>query len=214
VSARILLVEDEPAIAQVVRLALSAEGFAVEWRALAREAEAVLSTQAFDLMILDVGLPDGSGVELLKRLRRAGELPVIFLTARNSEVDRIVGLELGADDYVTKPFSPRELVARVKAVLKRTSRAPPAPEPPGKRSWFLVDDARATIVYRGRALELTRYEYLLLKALLAHPEWVYSREKLMEQVWSSESASLERTVDAHIKTIRAKLREVHPDGDR
>jgi two-component system catabolic regulation response regulator CreB len=168
--------------------------------------------------VLDIGLPDDSGIELLKRLRRTSELPVILLTARTSEIDRVVGFELGADDYVTKPFSPRELVARVKAVLKRAPRdAVPSRQTsqpgPARTSWFVVDEARAMILYRGRSLELTRYEYLLLKALLAHPEWVYSREKLMLQVWPDASDSLERTVDAHIKAIRAKLRKIDPSCD-
>jgi two-component system catabolic regulation response regulator CreB len=218
VSARILLVEDEPAIAEVVAFALRAEGFSVDSSGLVREAEAILASAQFDLVVLDIGLPDDSGVELLKRLRRTSELPVILLTARNSEIDRVVGLELGADDYVTKPFSPRELVARVRAILKRAPRGAQAPglNPDlahADSSWFAVDEARATIAYRGRALDLTRYEYLLLKTLLAHPEWVYSREKLMQNVWPDASESLERTVDAHIKAIRAKLRKIDPDCD-
>jgi two-component system, OmpR family, catabolic regulation response regulator CreB len=216
VNERILLVEDEPAIAEVVTFALTSEGFSVDWRSLVSDAETALATVRYDLVVLDVGLPDDSGVELLKRLRRTSELPVIMLTARSAEIDRVVGLELGADDYVTKPFSPRELVARVRAILKRATReARPSKRDPesASRSWFVIDEARATVLYRGHPLELTRYEYLLLKALLAHPEWVYSREKLIQLVWPDASGSLERTVDAHIKAIRAKLRKIEPGCD-
>ncbi len=119
---RILLVEDEPSIAEIVEFALASEGFQITWRTLAREAEAELAATPYDLIVLDIGLPDGSGLELLKRVRRTSEVPVAILSARNAELDRVLGLELGADDYISKPFSPRELAARVKAILKRTIR--------------------------------------------------------------------------------------------
>jgi two-component system catabolic regulation response regulator CreB len=216
-TARILLVEDEPAIAEIVEFALTSEGFQVNWRTLAHEAEAHLATTTFDLLILDIGLPDGSGLELLKRLRRTSDLPVLILSARNAELDRVLGLELGADDYVAKPFSPRELAARVKAILKRTVRdQPPAAPPPasdGQDAWFAVDTTRATICFRGRPLDLTRYDYLLLKTLLAQPERVFSRAQLMDQVWPDPAASFERSVDTHIKTLRARLREIDPTLD-
>lgn len=216
-TARILLVEDEPAIAEIVEFALASEGFQVNWRTLAREAEAALATASFDLLILDLGLPDGSGLELLKRLRRASDMPVLILSARTAELDRVLGLELGADDYVAKPFSPRELAARVKAILKRTVRNRPAAEPtPADASpdaGFVVDEARATVYFRGRPLDLTRYEYLLLKTLLTQPERVFSRAQLMDRVWPDPTASFERSVDTHIKTLRAKLRELDPNLD-
>lgn len=206
---RVLLVEDERAIADTVIYALGREGFSVEHRGLVREAAALLAEREFDLLLLDVGLPDGSGFDLCRELRGRSDLPVVFLTARGDEIDRVVGLELGADDYVAKPFSPRELVARVKAILRR-GRSEPAPSPTGG----MVHDAlRARITLNGQILDLTRYEYRLLAALLAEPERVFSRGQLMDKAWDEPDASFERTVDAHIKTLRAKLRAVDAECD-
>ena len=217
-NARILLVEDEPAIAEVVQFALVSEGFQVVWRSLAREAEAEWAAAPYDLLILDLGLPDGSGLELLKRLRRHSDVPVLILSARNAELDRVLGLELGADDYVTKPFSPRELAARIKAILKRVARPAVSPEAPPSAplmpdSAFAIDPVRAAIRFQNRSLELTRTEYLILKTLLAQPERVFSRAQLMDQVWPDPAASFDRAVDTHIKTLRAKLREIDPTLD-
>ncbi len=214
----ILLIEDEPSIAEIVEFALNSEGFRVVWRTLARDAEVELATTPYDLAILDVGLPDGSGLELLKRLRRTSDIPVLILSARNAELDRVLGLELGADDYVTKPFSPRELAARIKAILKRTIRRSAAPEATtadteAESAWFTLDETRAVIRFHGRPLELTRYEYLLLKTLLAQPERVFSRTQLMEHIWSDPAASFDRAVDTHIKALRAKLREIDAASD-
>jgi two-component system catabolic regulation response regulator CreB len=215
-TARILLVEDEPSIAEIVDFALTSEGFQVVWRTLVCEAEAELAATPCDLTILDLGLPDGSGLELLKRLRRRSEMPVLILSARNAELDRVLGLELGADDYVTKPFSPRELAARVKAILKRMVRSmPDAGETAQSRreSGFAIDEVRAVIRFQNQPLDLTRYEYLLLKTLLAQPERVFSRAQLMDQVWLDPAASFERSVDTHIKTLRAKLRDIDANSD-
>lgn len=217
-TARILLVEDEPSIAEIVEFALASEGFQVIWRTLARDAEAELAAAPCELIVLDLGLPDGSGLELLKRVRRTSEVPVLILSARNAELDRILGLELGADDYVTKPFSPRELAARVKAILKRATRPTPAgvetaTVPATPETGFAIDDARATIRFQNCPLDLTRYEYLILKTLLAQPERVFSRAQLMDRVWPDPAASFERSVDTHIKTLRAKLRDVDPRLD-
>lgn len=213
---RILLVEDEPSIAEVVDFALTNEGFQVVWRTLVREAEAELAAIPCDLAILDLGLPDGSGLELLKRLRRHSEMPVLILSARNAELDRVLGLELGADDYVTKPFSPRELAARVKAILKRTASSCPDVREQSQCSpdnGFTLDEARAVIRFQNQPLDLTRYEYLILKTLLAQPERVFSRTQLMDQVWPDPAASFERSVDTHIKTLRAKLRDIDANHD-
>ena len=215
---RILLVEDEPSIAEIVEFALASEGFQITWRTLAREAEAELAAIPHDLIVLDIGLPDGSGLELLKRVRRTSEVPVAILSARNAELDRVLGLELGADDYIGKPFSPRELAARVKAILKRTVRLNSAAEEaatsePAEGAWFEIDEDRATIRFRGRPLDLTRYEYLILKTLLAQPERVFSRAQLMDRAWPDPVASFERSVDTHIKALRAKLRDIDPKLD-
>jgi two-component system, OmpR family, catabolic regulation response regulator CreB len=161
------------------------------------------------LLILDVGLPDGNGFELCKEIRRFSEIPIVFLTARNDEVDRIVGLEIGGDDYVGKPFSPRELTARVKAILKRSRVA--VVSMAEERATFEVDSERCRIRYHDVWLDLTRYEYEVLRTLLRHPERVYSRAQIMDLVWSEPDESLERSVDTHIKTLRAKLRQIRED---
>jgi two-component system catabolic regulation response regulator CreB len=210
----ILLVEDERSIADNVIFAFRGEGFAVVWETLGKKAVALAAERPFDLVILDVGLPDGSGFERCKEIRAFSSVPVLFLTARGDEVDRVVGFEIGADDYVTKPFSPRELVARARAILKRT-RGTAAAGAGEVRSaaGLVVDEARARIAYHGNPLVLTRYEYLLLAFLVAHPGRVFSRAQLMDSVWGSSGTSLERTVDAHVKSIRHKLRAIAPDAD-
>lgn len=212
---RILLVEDEPAIADTLVYALANAGFEPVHVALAGAAIARLRSEAFSLAIFDVGLPDGDGFELCRELRRFSDLPVIFLTARGDEIDRIVGLEIGADDYVTKPFSPREVVTRVRVILRRQS---PAAFAESRSSGydampFELDGDGGRIRYRGRLLELTRYEFLLLKLLIEHPERIFSREQLLERVWRDPAEVFDRTVDTHIKTLRAKLRTVDPACD-
>jgi len=203
----ILIVEDEAAIADTLLYALQAEGFETTWLNLAGAALERLQREVFDLVILDVGLPDVSGFEACKRLRRFSEVPVIFLTARDAEIDRVVGLEIGADDYVVKPFSPREVAARVKAILKRTAprEAPVANHGNGP---FEVDEERALIRFHGQSLALTRHEFRLLQTLLARPERVFSREQLLDALGVSADAGYERNVDSHIKSLRAKLRQV------
>jgi two-component system catabolic regulation response regulator CreB len=204
----ILLIEDEPSIADMVLYALTSEGFATEWRRLGREGMEWLQRHPDTaLLILDVGLPDGSGFEFCKAIRRFSEIPIVFLTARNEEVDRIVGLEIGGDDYVGKPFSPRELSARVKAILKRSG----TPTPTLEQTTFEVDSARCRVRYHQVWLDLTRYEYEVLRTLLRQPERIYSRGQIMQQVWPEPGESLERAVDTHIKTLRAKLRRVCGD---
>ncbi len=227
---RILIVEDEPAIADTLLYALKTEGFSPEWRTTGRDAIAAIAAEAFALVVLDVGLPDGSGFDFCKAIRARSAVPVLFLTARNTELDRVLGLELGGDDYVTKPFSPREITARVKAILRRTtagaeiSRHSPGnsgPEkchpigdtPSGAAAGIIVDEERCAATCAGVRLELTRYEFRLLKALAARPGRVFSRDQLMEAAWEDPGASLDRTVDAHIKTLRAKLRAAAPGVD-
>ena len=211
--AHILIVEDEAAIADTLIYALQGEGFTTRWLTLAGEALALQAREPADLWILDVGLPDMSGFEACKQLRRSSEVPVLFLTARDSEIDRVVGLEIGADDYVSKPFSPREVAARVKAILKRLQpRVPPAAEPPAAGP-FRFDELRQQIHYHGQLLPLTRHELKLLAVLLGQPERVFSREQLLDATGVSAEAGYERTVDSHIRSLRAKLREVSPDSE-
>lgn len=217
----ILVVEDEPLIAETILYALKTEGFQTVWKTTGGEALASLRANEIALIVLDVGLPDTSGFDVCRDLRRWSNVPVIFLTARSEEVDRIVGLELGADDYLAKPFSPRELSARVRAVLRRGSRTIPerapesslGPSMEGAAAVWIDDRARCKISYRGRTLELTRNEYRLLQALIAQPGRVFNREQLMNAAWDDPAAALDRTVDAHIKLVRAKLREIAPSAD-
>lgn len=209
---RILIVEDEPAIADTLIYALATDGYQPEHVTLARSALERLRLQAYALAVLDVGLPDLSGFELCRELRRFSDVPVIFLTARNDEIDRIVGLEIGADDYVAKPFSPRELVARVGVILRRV-RPAAGVAPVQAAGIFEIDGAAGRIRYGGCLLDLTRYEYLLLKLLIEHPERIFSREQLLDLVWTEPSAVFDRTVDTHIKTLRAKLRAIDENRD-
>lgn len=212
----VLVVEDEAAIAETITYALQTEGFTPVWKTTGRDALTVLAAQPVALVVLDVGLPDMSGFDVCRELRKRHAVPVIFLTARSGEVDKIVGLELGADDYLAKPFSPRELTARIRAVLRRTQPAGNGgarpPDGAAAAGWA-HDEAKCRISYQGKPLDLTRNEYRLLGALLAAPGRVFNREQLMTAAWDDPGASLDRTVDAHIKTLRAKLRAVAPDSD-
>lgn len=216
---RILIVEDEAAIADTLQYALRLDGYDPQWVATGAAALASVQQQLPALVVLDVGLPDVHGFELFRRLRELADLPVVFLTARGEEIDRVVGLELGADDYVSKPFSPRELVARIRTVLRRSARspvpagaAPPAVDP-APSGCFEVDDSRRVIRLCGKALDLSRYEYGLLKTLVRRPGHVFTRELLLDTVWGDATESLDRTVDAHVKTLRAKLKRVAPGLD-
>ena len=211
---RILVGEDESAIADAVLYALRTDGMQAEHCLLGREALRRLREESWDVAILDVGLPDITGFELCRELRTFSVVPVIFLTARAGEFDRVLGLELGADDYVVKPFSPRELVARVRARLRRAA-APAAATAEGWREAgeFALDAAGQRIRYRGETLLLTRYEYRLLAALLARPGAILSREQLMDDVWRDAPDTVDRTVDTHVKTLRAKLRAVAGERD-
>lgn len=215
VTTSILLIEDDKPIAENVALALTREGMTCRHTMLAAEGLELLRVGGFDLAILDVGLPDGNGFDVCRSLRAFSDIPVIFLTARSDEIDRVVGLEIGADDYVLKPFSPRELAARVKTILRRGRAAlPTAPQTAIEAAPGLIDvDAeRARILCRGLPLDLSRTEFLMLKALAARPEKVFSRTELMDGAGLAE-ASLERAVDTHIKTLRAKLAEAAPGTD-
>lgn len=209
--ARILIVDDEPAIVDAIQYALETEGFETASLFSGMPVVAALAEQPADLVVLDIGLPDISGLELCREIRRTSQVPIIFLTARADEIDRVVGLELGGDDYITKPFSPREVSARVKAVLRRTgagtNNAPP------RDAVFIVNESKRRIRYLEECLDLSRYEYEILRTFIRRPGHVFSREQLMELVWEHPEASLDRTIDAHIKNIRAKLRRVRPDDD-
>lgn len=200
----ILLIEDEASIADNITYALETEGFKVSWVQLGYEGIQHVNNNPTDLIILDVGLPDINGFEVCKSIRTMHQVPIIFLTARSEEIDRVVGLEIGADDYVSKPFSPRELTARVKVILKRVTRSEMKPAD----SVFEINDQQHCILYQGVALSLTRYEYLILKTLLQRPQQVFSRSQLMDKVWDEPESSYDRAVDTHIKSLRAKLKKI------
>ena len=213
---RVLVVEDEPSISETILYALRTEQFEATPCATGQEALDLLAREPFDFVVLDVGLPDMSGFDVCRSIRQHSSAPILFLTARDGEIDRIVGLELGADDYVTKPFSPRELAARVRAILRRTQTSTPtAPMPVanGNGKTFSHDDERKRILCRGLPLELSRNEYHLLLALMKHPGRVFSRDQLMDQAWQDPGAAGDRTVDAHIRSLRAKIRLSAPDID-
>ena len=265
---KILVIEDEQSIAHTITHSIEREGFSAVWSERGLEGLELLRQGGFALAVLDIGLPDVSGFELCKTIRSFSQVPIIFLTARDEEIDKIVGLEIGADDYVTKPFSPRELAARIKSVLRRAETlaalhsavqstgaaarsdavttsagtagagrdpgrtAGPAGTEPDRREFYgagnlafasapggeeafcirttclHIDGARMQALFRGRRLELTRYEFRLLALLAFAPGRVYSREQIMRRVWGEDSPSLDRTVDAHIKSLRAKFREL------
>ena len=240
---KVLIVEDEPGIADTLQYALRTEGFEPAWSATGEDALARIAAEVPALVILDVGLPDASGFEIFKRIRATSDVPVVFLTARSDEIDRVVGLELGADDYIAKPFSPRELVARVRSILRRTAKAQaPAPVPPSAVAQqptrsatsaaatgaapapaatapapaglpVAVDEGRMQVRYYGRLLELSRYEFGLLRTLAARPGFVFTRDALLERVWGNDTESMDRTVDAHVKTVRAKMKAIAPQQE-
>lgn len=206
----ILIVEDEAAIADTLVYALQADGHSTEWVTLGSAALDQQRQRPSDLIILDIGLPDISGFETCRQLRRFTEVPVMFLSARDGEIDRVVGLEIGADDYVVKPFSPREVAARVRAILKRMA---PRAEPATDTVLFQLDTLRMQITYRGQPLTLTRHEFRLLQSLLEQPQRVFSREQLLDALGVASDVGYERTVDSHIKSLRAKLRQVAGDAE-
>jgi two-component system catabolic regulation response regulator CreB len=211
---RILIIEDEPAIRDNIQFVLEGEGLETLQAAAGMDALPLLAAHDVDLIVLDVGLPDINGFELLKQIRKRHAAAVIMLTARNAELDRVLGLELGADDYVVKPFSPRELAARVKAVLRRTqlARESPTATPATPRA-LVVDAAKRQVAFFGVVLVLSKLEYELLTTLMKRPGQVFSREQLMTMIWEQPETSLERSVDAHVKNLRGKLRAVRPDID-
>jgi two-component system catabolic regulation response regulator CreB len=207
---RIMIVDDEPAIVDTIQYALETEGYETVCLSSGMPVISYLAENPVDLIILDIGLPDICGLDLCRKIRQSNAVPIIFLTARSDEIDRVVGLEIGGDDYITKPFSPREVSARVKAVLRRTGGAD---TPPPSTGAFVVNESKRRIAYYGRGLDLSRYEYEILKTFIRRPGHVYSREQLMQLVWDHPECSLDRTIDAHIKNIRAKMKKIRPEDD-
>ncbi|WP_445535529.1 two-component system response regulator CreB [Acinetobacter sp. G18] len=219
---QILCIEDEAAIVLPLRYALEREGWRVSWANTGTQALQYLSEQVFDFIILDVGLPDLNGFEVCKQLRQKSQTPLLFLTARDDEIDRVVGLEIGADDYCAKPFSAREIVARIKAIWRRMEVpiASNSNQNPVSQAEIITPSSiwscnpqSLQIQYHGKLLQLTRYEYRLLFLLIQHPEQVFSRQQLMDHIWEHPEHSLERTVDTHIKSLRQKLKQITQNDD-
>ena len=201
-----LVVDDERAIRRLLRMYLSDAGFTVTEAPDGEQALDQVRRGGIDLVLLDVMLPGMDGFEVCRRLREASSLPVIMITARADEANRITGLELGADDYVVKPFSPVEVVARVKAVLRRVS-APPDPHRILHAGPAQLEPSSRRVTLEGREVELTRLEFDLLAELAAHPRVVYTRDRLLEKVWGYQSAVGGKTVDVHVANLRRKLGE-------
>jgi two-component system, OmpR family, response regulator RegX3 len=204
----VLLVEDEDSIVEPLREALGREGFETSVAGTAAEALELARTLDPDVVLLDVMLPDGSGFDVCRELRRESRVPIIMVTARGEEADRIVGLELGADDYVTKPFSAREVAARIRAVLRRAE--PPreevsAADAPLEVGELVVDPARRTATVAGRALELSRKEFDVLALLAGEAGRVVTRERLLEEVWDTSWFGSTKTLDVHVSGLRRKL---------
>jgi two-component system, OmpR family, response regulator BaeR len=206
-SERVLVVEDEPKLAGLLRDYLVQEGYEVSVLHRGDEVEPWMRAHPVDLVLLDLMLPGKSGLEVCKALRASAEVSIIMVTARVDEVDRLLGLELGADDYICKPFSPREVVARVKAVLRRSRRDASPQEA------LILDDAAYKASIAGHDLDLTAVEYQLLKVLASHPGRIYSRDQLIDAMYRDERVVSDRTVDSHIKKIRRKIAAVAPDRE-
>ncbi len=214
---RVLIVEDEKSIADTLIHVLESEGFDVQWVTLGGDAIELVSQQSFSLMILDIGLPDMTGFEVCKKIRLISDIPIIFLTARNEEIDRVVGLEIGADDYVTKPFSPREVAARVKVILRRMNFQNNNLQ---ENQSIVINDDRLKLAQSGcdfligeQSLGLTTIEFKLLSRLFEHSNVVLTREQLLDACGYASDVGYERNVDTHIKTIRAKVKKQLPDTE-
>jgi two-component system catabolic regulation response regulator CreB len=204
----VLIVEDEPSIADTIRYALETERMVNIWVTTGQQALDALSEGNIELVLLDIGLPDMSGFDVCRVIRLASSVPVVFLTSRHEEIDQVLGLELGADDYITKPFSPRVLTARIRARLRQPQEAANI-----SSAGFSHDADGARIMLNGILLDLSRYEYRLLLLLMSNPGRIYSREQLMQQVWEEPERSFDRTVDTHIKTLRRKIRDISANCD-
>ncbi len=195
---KVLVVEDDPGIADVLEYSLCGAGFEVSKTSSGREA--VRRASASDFVVLDIGLPDLDGFDVCREIRKSSSVPILFLTSRTEEIDRVVGLELGADDYLAKPFSPRELAARIKAILRRSNN-----HPPPAQNGLVLDRDSFTASVDGQPVELSRTEFDLLALLAAQPGRVFTREQILDGAWQDGGCVTDRTVDAHIKSLRKKL---------
>lgn len=208
---RILVADDDGHIREVVRFALAQGGYEVVEAKDGREACDRIAGGGIDLVVLDILMPEADGLEVCRRVRRTGNLPIIFLSSKDEELDRVLGLELGADDYLSKPFSPRELLARVRAVLRRQREAPPPAPELLRRGPLEMDLGRHRCTWGGREVVLTVTEFALLRALLSAPGRVFRRDDLVDRAWGPGHALTDRTIDSHVRRIRQKLAAVGAD---
>jgi two-component system OmpR family response regulator len=206
---KVLVVEDDPRISDVLEYALKAEGYDVQTAQRGREAAEIARTSAPGVIVLDVGLPDIDGFEVCRIVRTFSEVPVIFLTSRSDEIDRVVGLEIGGDDYVVKPFSPRELLARIKAILRRNHRPEAARTEERKAQLhygsITIDPEKFRVHCEGREITLTAQEFKLLELLVRHPGRVFTREQVLNRAWGDGGLVSDRTIDVHVKSLRKKF---------
>jgi len=205
----ILVVEDDPRISDVLEYALKADGYEVQTAQRGREAAEMARGSSPGLIVLDVGLPDIDGFEVCRIVRTFSDVPVIFLTSRSDEIDRVVGLEIGGDDYMVKPFSPRELLARIKAIRRRNQR-PEAPVAKDSKAQFrygpiAIDAEKFQIRCHDREIPLTAQEFKLLELLVKHPGRVFTRQQVLDRAWSDDVFVADRTIDVHIKSLRKKF---------
>jgi len=206
---KILIVEDEPKLAALLADYLTAASYKTQIVADGREVIPAVKAAPPDLILLDLMLPGRDGIDVCRELRTFSEIPVIMVTARVEEIDRLLGLEIGADDYICKPFSPREVVARVRAILRRAQRGAAAPAATG----LTIDEAQYRAAFNGRELDLTPVEFRLLNTLAAAPGRVFSRQQLLDNLYEDHRVVTDRTVDSHIKNLRRKLDEVSPEQE-
>lgn len=206
---KILVVEDDPRISDVLEYALKADGYEVETAQRGREAVEIARQSSPGLIVLDVGLPDIDGFEVCRILRKSSDVPVIFLTSRSDEIDRVVGLEIGGDDYMVKPFSPRELLARIRAIQRRNQRVETKPESDAKRELrygpITIDPEKFRIRCQGREVLLTAQEFKLLELLARHPGRVFTREQVLNRAWGDDGLVADRTIDVHVRSLRRKF---------
>lgn len=206
---KILVVEDDPRISDVLEYALKAEGYEVQTAQRGREAAEIARSSSPGLIVLDVGLPDIDGFEVCRIVRTFSDVPVIFLTSRSDEIDRVVGLEIGGDDYMVKPFSPRELLARIKAIRRRNQRPESTPAKASKSQFhygpITIDPEKFRISCRGREISLTAQEFKLLELLARHPGRVFTREQVLDRAWGDGGFVADRTIDVHVKSLRKKF---------
>ena len=200
----ILVVDDDPHIRDVVRFAFEKTGMTISIAQDGKEALARFDRNVHDLIVLDIGMPEMDGLEVCRQIRKTSDTPILFLSARDEEIDRILGLEIGGDDYVTKPFSPRELIARVNAILRR-ARSTPAQPPAMRHGGLALDPDARTASFKETPVALTALEFSILRTLLARPGFVFTRELILDAAYAGNIHVADRTIDSHVRNIRAKF---------